>query len=472
MTKLWGGRFSKNTDALVEEFNSSISFDWRLYKQDILGSIAHATMLSKCNIITEEDRDLIIKGLKEILAEIENNSFEFKVSLEDIHLNIEKVLTDKIGQAGGRLHTARSRNDQVALDTHMYLKEEIKEVSNLILSMQEAIIEVCNKYPKTIMPGYTHLQRAQPILFSHHLLAYFFMLERDFRRFKGAFESADIMPLGAGALAGTTYPIDRHMVADELKFSRVYENSLDAVSDRDYILEFMSAASILMMHLSRISEEIILWCSSEFSFVELDDAHATGSSIMPQKKNPDIPELVRGKTGRVFGHLIALLTVTKGLPLAYNKDLQEDKEGLFDTIDTIKFSLAVYKEILLGMKVNEVRMRAVLRDDFSNATDMADYLVKKGMPFRQAHEVAGKCVAYCIAEKKALLDLSLEEFKSFSELFSEDVLEAMQIETCVDKRNSFGGTGSSQVQKTLQIAAGIISKEKETVSVYKAKTHF
>ena len=472
MTKLWGGRFSKNTDALIEEFNSSISFDWRLYKQDILGSIAHAKMLFKCNIITEEDKNLIVNGLQEILAEIENNSFEFKVSLEDIHLNIEKVLTDKVGQAGGRLHTARSRNDQVALDTHMYLKEEIKEISSLILSMQEAIVEVCNKYPKTIMPGYTHLQRAQPILLSHHLLAYFFMLERDFRRFKGAFESSDIMPLGAGALAGTTYPIDRHMVADELKFSRIYENSLDAVSDRDYILEFMSAASILMMHLSRLSEEIILWCSSEFSFVELDDAHSTGSSIMPQKKNPDVPELIRGKSGRVFGHLIALLTVTKGLPLAYNKDLQEDKEGLFDTIDTIKFSLAVYKEILLGMKVNEERMRSVLKEDFSNATDMADYLVKKGMPFRQAHEVTGKCVAYCIVNNKTLLDLSAEKFKSFSELFSEDILEAIKIENCVDNRVSFGGTASSQVKNTLRIVATIIKSEKGIISAYNKKTHF
>lgn len=466
MSKLWGGRFAKNTDVMVEEFTSSISFDQRMYAEDIAGSIAHATMLAKCKIIGTDEANTIIEGLKSILADIEAGNFTFEVALEDIHMNIEKRLTDRIGTVGGKLHTARSRNDQVALDTHMYLKREIATIGALMSELQQAIVEVAEKNKSVIMPGYTHLQRAQPILFSHHMMAYFFMLARDFRRLQGVWEGTDIMPLGAGALAGTTFPIDRHFVASELNFSQVYENSMDAVSDRDYILEFLSFSSILMMHLSRISEEIILWSSSEFSFIELDDGHCTGSSIMPQKKNPDVAELVRGKTGRVFGHLMGLLTTAKGLPLAYNKDLQEDKEGMFDTIDTLKFSLTVYASMLRGMKVNEQVMGVAVRNDFSNATDMADYLVKKGLPFRQAHEVVGKCVAYCLGQSKWLMDLSLPEFKEFSPLFESDILEAIKVETCVDARNSYGGTSSTGVQQEFIIAEQILEKQQTILEMF------
>ena len=369
--QLWGGRFSKSTDEMINDFQASIDFDKRMYNEDIAGSIAHATMLAKVGIISEADRDDIIKGLKDIYKKIEEGNFSFEVALEDIHMNIEKRLTDAIGEAGGRLHTARSRNDQVALDTHMFIRRQVVEVEKLILDMQAALVETARKYSDVIMPGYTHLQRAQPILFSHHMMAYFSMLKRDFDRFRGVYERCDIMPLGAGALAGTTFPIDRPFVAEQLNFDAIYSNSLDAVSDRDYIMEFLSAASILMVHLSRLSEETILWCSREFFFIELDDAHCTGSSMMPQKKNPDVSELVRGKTGRVMGHLMAMLTTVKGLPLAYNKDLQEDKEGIFDAIDTIKFSLAVYARILRGMKVRKDVMRRAVAEDFSNATDLA-----------------------------------------------------------------------------------------------------
>ena len=396
MAKLWGGRFSKTTDEMINEFQASIDFDKRMYYEDIKGSIAHATMLKKCNIITEKDHEDIVNGLTAILNDIESGNFSFDIALEDIHMNIEKRLTERIGVAGGKLHTARSRNDQVALDTHMYVRKEVANIAKLLIELEESFVEMAQKNSDVIMPGYTHLQRAQPILFSHHMLAYFYMLNRDFARLEGVYDRADIMPLGAGALAGTTFPIDRHYVAEQLNFAQIYANSLDAVSDRDYILEFLSFASILMMHLSRISEEIILWCSKEFSFIELDDAHCTGSSMMPQKKNPDVSELVRGKTGRVIGHLMAMLTTAKGLPLAYNKDLQEDKEGLFDTIDTVKFSLSVYAQMIKAMRVNKEKMLLATKEDFSNATDMADYLVKKGLPFRDAHEVAGKSVSYCI----------------------------------------------------------------------------
>jgi argininosuccinate lyase len=459
--KLWGGRFSKSTDEMINEFQASISFDKRMYHEDIAGSIAHATMLAKCGIIAEADRDAIVGGLKEILASIENGEFSFDIALEDIHMNIEKRLTEAIGDAGGRLHTARSRNDQVALDTHMYVRREIVNIEQLVIDMQQALVETAEKYSDAIMPGYTHLQRAQPILFSHHMMAYFSMLGRDFDRLKGCYERADIMPLGAGALAGTTFPIDREYVAAQLNFEAVYTNSLDAVSDRDYILEFLAAASILMMHLSRLSEEIILWCSREFSFIELDDAHCTGSSMMPQKKNPDVSELVRGKTGRVIGHLMAMLTTAKGLPLAYNKDLQEDKEGLFDTIDTVKFSLAVYAQMMRGMKVNKENMRKAVSEDFSNATDLADYLVKKGLPFRQAHEVSGKAVHFCIEQKKWLQDLTTAEFKELSPLFEEDIREAIQPETCVKNRNSLGGTSYHQVDTQLALAKDLLSVQQK-----------
>ncbi|MGL6017009.1 MAG: argininosuccinate lyase [Selenomonadaceae bacterium] len=459
--KLWGGRFSKSTDEMINEFQASISFDKRMYHEDIAGSIAHATMLAKCGIIAEADRDAIVGGLKEILASIESGEFSFDIALEDIHMNIEKRLTEAIGEAGGRLHTARSRNDQVALDTHMYVRREIVNIEQLVIDMQQALVETAEKYSDVIMPGYTHLQRAQPILFSHHMMAYFSMLGRDFDRLKGCYERADIMPLGAGALAGTTFPIDREYVAAQLNFEAVYTNSLDAVSDRDYILEFLAAASILMMHLSRLSEEIILWCSREFSFIELDDAHCTGSSMMPQKKNPDVSELVRGKTGRVIGHLMAMLTTAKGLPLAYNKDLQEDKEGLFDTIDTVKFSLAVYAQMMRGMKVNKDNMRKAVSEDFSNATDLADYLVKRGLPFRQAHEVAGKAVHFCIEQKKWLQDLTTAEFKALSPLFEEDIREAIQPETCVKNRNSLGGTSYHQVDMQLALAKDLLSVQQK-----------
>jgi argininosuccinate lyase len=444
---------------MINEFQASISFDKRMYHEDIAGSIAHATMLAKCGILSEKDKDAIVKGLKEILKEIEDGRFDFSVDLEDIHMNIEKRLTEAIGEAGGRLHTARSRNDQVALDTHMYVRKEIVAVEKEILNLQEALREAAEKYKDVIMPGYTHLQRAQPILFGHHLLAYFSMLARDFARFEGVYKRADIMPLGAGALAGTTFPIDRQMVQQMLHFESIYNNSLDAVSDRDYILEFLSAASILMVHLSRLSEETILWCTREFHFIELDDAHCTGSSMMPQKKNPDVSELVRGKTGRVIGHLMAMLTTVKGLPLAYNKDLQEDKEGIFDAIDTVKFSLAVYAELIRGMKVHEDVMKRAVTEDFSNATDLADYLVKKGMPFREAHAVSGTAVHQCIEQGKYLEDMTMEEYKALSPLFDNDVYDAIRAETCVKNRNSFGGTSYQQVEMQLQAAKDLLSAE-------------
>ena len=466
MAKLWGGRFSKTTDEMINEFQASIDFDKRMYYEDIKGSIAHATMLKKCNIITEKDHEDIVNGLTAILNDIESGNFSFDIALEDIHMNIEKRLTERIGVAGGKLHTARSRNDQVALDTHMYVRKEVANIAKLLIELEESFVEMAQKNSDVIMPGYTHLQRAQPILFSHHMLAYFYMLNRDFARLEGVYDRADIMPLGAGALAGTTFPIDRHYVAEQLNFAQIYANSLDAVSDRDYILEFLSFASILMMHLSRISEEIILWCSKEFSFIELDDAHCTGSSMMPQKKNPDVSELVRGKTGRVIGHLMAMLTTAKGLPLAYNKDLQEDKEGLFDTIDTVKFSLSVYAQMIKAMRVNKDKMLLATKEDFSNATDMADYLVKKGLPFRDAHEVAGKSVSYCIEQDKWLMDLTLEEFKQFSPLFDEDILEEIKVETCVANRNSYGGTSYSQVEQSLKNAAEIMKKQQNVLDRY------
>ena len=461
--QLWGGRFSKTTDEMINEFQASIGFDKRMYHEDIAGSIAHATMLEKCGILTTEDRDKIVGGLRDILAQIERGEFSFDIALEDIHMNIEKRLTEAIGEAGGRLHTARSRNDQVALDTHMYVRRQVVEVQRLIEDLQRALVETAAKYSDVIMPGYTHLQRAQPILFSHHLMAYFAMLSRDFARFRGVYARADIMPLGAGALAGTTFPIDREFVARQLNFEHIYHNSLDAVSDRDYIMEFLSAASMLMVHLSRLSEETILWCSREFSFVELDDAHCTGSSMMPQKKNPDVSELVRGKTGRVIGHLMAMLTTVKGLPLAYNKDLQEDKEGIFDAIDSVKFSLAVYAQLLRSMKVKPEVMKRAVTEDFSNATDLADYLVKKGLPFRQAHAVSGKAVHYCIEQGKWLEDMTMEEFQALSPLFAADIKEAIRPETCVKNRNSLGGTSYRQVDLQLQAARELLAAESKVV---------
>ena len=460
MAKLWGGRFSKNTNELVDAFNASIEFDKRLYHEDIRGSIAHATMLGRAGIIPVADAEEIVNGLKQILADIEAGDFSFEVSLEDIHMNIEARLTERIGSAGARLHTARSRNDQVALDMHMYMKREVVEIGELLLKFEQVLLTVAKEHEKTLMPGYTHLQRAQPITFAHHLLAYFNMLQRDFRRLQGVWAGADIMPLGAGAIAGTTFPIDRFDVASQLNFADVYANSMDAVSDRDYVLEFLSFASILMMHLSRLSEEVCLWSSTEFAFIELDDAFATGSSMMPQKKNPDIAELVRGKTGRVYGHLQALLVTVKGLPLTYNKDLQEDKEGLFDAIDTIKFSLAVYSDMIATMKVNVDKMEQAVSKDFSNATDLADYLVRKGLPFRQAHEVVGKCVAYAIKAGKFLPEITLKEYKEFSELFEADLLDTLKPENCVAARTSYGGPAFTENAKQLIRGAEILNRQK------------
>ena len=467
--KLWGGRFSKTTDEMINEFQASIGFDRRMYREDIAGSLAHAAMLAKVGILSEEDRAAIEKGLKDILAQIEHGDFDFSVALEDIHMNIEKRLTDAIGDAGSRLHTARSRNDQVALDTHLFVRHAVVDVMAHIRALQQAFTESAAQHRDVIMPGYTHLQRAQPILFSHHLMAYFGMLARDFERFQGVYARTDIMPLGAGALAGTTLLIDRQFVAQRLHFERIYTNSLDAVSDRDYILEFLSAASILMVHLSRLSEEIILWCSREFSFVELDDAHCTGSSMMPQKKNPDVSELVRGKTGRVVGHLMAMLMAVKGLPLAYNKDLQEDKEGLFDAIDTVKFSLAVYAQLIRGMKLREDVMRHAVEADYSNATDLADYLVRKGLPFRKAHAVAGQAVAQCLARGICLADLPIADYQQLSPLFAEDIYNAISPETCVSCRNSYGGTSYEQAEMQLEAAKNLMTEEARMISVLTEK---
>ena len=465
-TKLWGGRFQKQTAVEVEKFNNSIEFDQRLYAEDIEGSIAHARMLGEQGIIEKSEAEQIIAGLVRVKEIIEAGEFDFKIEYEDIHMNIEKVLTDLIGPVAGKLHTARSRNDQVSLDTHLHLRKEIDAIVGLLLNFQEAILEIAEREKEVIFPGYTHLQRAQPIRFSHHLLAYFFMIERDIERLLDCRKRTDMMPLGAGAMAGTTFPIDREQVMMELGFQRMYENSLDAVSDRDYIIEFLSFASILMMHLSRLSEEIILWSSSEFGFIELDDAYSTGSSIMPQKKNPDVAELVRGKTGRVYGNLLALLTTMKGLPLAYNKDMQEDKEGLFDTIDTIKFSLTVYPEMLRTMKVFGEKTLATLSHDFSNATDLADYLVRLGIPFREAHHITGTAVHYAIQRQKVLLELSDEELAEISPLLTPKCREAISIEKCVDNRNSRGGTGKIAVENELKLAKESFHKLKEYLNNY------
>ncbi len=443
--KLWGGRFTQPTDKFVEEFTASIDFDKRLYHQDIRGSIAHARMLGKQGIISMDDMESIVHGLQEILRQIESGQFTFSVALEDIHMNIESRLSDKIGEAGKRLHTGRSRNDQVALDIRLYLRDEIVEISAYLDLLIDALIEQAEKNIQVIMPGYTHLQTAQPILFSHHLMAYVEMFRRDRGRMEDCLKRMNVSPLGAGALAGTTFPIDREHVAEQLDFPDTTRNSLDSVSDRDFALEFLAGSSILMMHLSRFSEELILWSTSEFKFIELSDGFCTGSSIMPQKKNPDVPELVRGKTGRVYGNLMALLTVMKGLPLAYNKDMQEDKEPLFDTIDTVKGSLKIFVDMIRELRVNAERMLAAAGGGYSTATDVADYLVRKGMPFRDAHEVVGKCVAYCVSSGKDLPGLTLEEWRSFSSRFDEDIADSITLEASVNARSATGGTARERV---------------------------
>ncbi len=449
--KLWGGRFSKATNAMVDDFNSSIRFDERLYKQDIMGSIAHVTMLGEQNIIPLEDSKQIIAALKEILAEIEAGKVTFDIEAEDIHMNIEKILIEKIGDVGKKLHTGRSRNDQVALDMRMYIKEEILAIDAMIADLQKALLELCKANLDTIMPGYTHLQKAQPITFAHHLMAYFEMLKRDRSRFMDTYKRTNSLPLGSGALATTTYPLNRERVAELLEFEEVCLNSIDGVSDRDFCIELLADISTLMMHLSRFSEEIILWCSNEFGFIELDDAYSTGSSIMPQKKNPDIPELVRGKTGRVYGSLISLLTTMKGLPLAYNKDMQEDKEVTFDAIDTIKMCLPIFKDMLLTLRVNKENMYKGAGGGFTNATDAADYLVKKGVHFRNAHEIIGKLVLYCVNNSKTLEELSLEEYRSISDVFSEDLYDEISLEACVNKRNVIGGPSKLMMEKVIAI---------------------
>lgn len=469
---MWGGRFTKAEEKNALDFNASISYDCRMYREDIAGSIAHAKMLAAHGIISKEDQEKITKGLLSIKKEIDEGTFPFSVELEDIHMNIEKRLTEEIGDAGARLHTARSRNDQCALDLHMYMKRNIARLSEKLIAVLEALLAASKKYQDVILPGYTHMQRAQPVLFAHHMLAYFAMLERDFKRLEDCYDMCDMSPIGACALAGTTYPTHPEEEANDLHFASVYGNSLDAVSDRDYLLQFLSFASICAMHLSRLSEEFIYWSTSEFQFIELDDGYSTGSSIMPQKKNPDMCELIRGKTGRVYGHLIGLLTVMKGLPLAYDKDMQEDKEGVFDALDTLYFALDIYAGMISTMTVNGDHTRQVLESDFSNATDMADYLAKKGLPFRQAHAVVGNAVHYCIEHHKVLLDLSMEEFRSMSPLFEEDIKEALSIENCVKNRESYGGTGPKSVERQQTHAGDMIAKMKEMSASWKEEMAF
>lgn len=458
MSKLWGGRFTKETNKLVEEYTASISFDQQLAMEDIEGSLAHVQMLGECTIIPQEDAELIKQGLLKIKKKIEQGEVEFTVALEDIHMNIEKLLIDEIGPVGGKLHTGRSRNDQVATDMHLYLKHKTEEMIGLVENVQQAFLMQAKDNVETIIPGYTHLQRAQPISFAHHVMTYFWMLERDKERLQDSLKRVNILPLGAGALAGTTFPINRERVADILGFDQIYPNSMDAVSDRDFILEFLSIASILMTHISRLSEELVIWSSQEFQFVELDDSFCTGSSIMPQKKNPDVPELLRAKTGRVYGNLMGLLTVIKGLPLAYNKDMQEDKEGMFDTVATLDGALRLLAPMIGTMTVNKEKMKKAVKEDYSNATDIADYLVTKGLPFREAHEVIGKIVLYSIQNKKYLLDLTIEEYKQFNSLFEEDIYPILEPEHVVAARNSLGGTAPKQVLQQIKLAEQKLSK--------------
>jgi len=461
MAKMWAGRFQKEESKDVNDFNSSISFDSRMYKEDILGSIAHARMLGNQNIISKDDSELIIKTLTEILDDIENNKLKFDYEAEDIHMFIESVLTDRIGEVGKRLHTSRSRNDQVALDIRLYLKNSIKEILDELYDVIVTFKNLASKNKKTIMPGYTHLQRAQPITLCNHLLAYAFMFKRDYERFNDAIKRMNYSPLGSCALAGTTYPIDRYQVANELGFDGIMLNSLDGVSDRDYAVELLSASSILMMHLSRFSEEIIMWCSWEFKFIELDDAYSTGSSIMPQKKNPDICELIRGKTGRVYGDLITLLTMLKGIPLAYNKDMQEDKEALFDALDTLKMCLKILKPMVETMKINKNNMRNAAAKGFINATDLADYLVKKGMAFRSAYKISGTIVSYCIENNTVLEELPLKVYKKYSDLFENDLYQYIDLEECTFKRTSIGASGLNSVNVQLKDINKFLNKIKK-----------
>ncbi len=456
-SKMWGGRFRKPPHRLTEEFNASLSFDKRLYRQDIRGSMAHAEMLAKQGLLTEEEGKLITKALQEIMAALERGELQFDPGVEDIHTQVELWLIERIGEPAKKLHTGRSRNDQVALDVRMYLKEEIGEIKGLLLDLEETLLDLAEEHIYTVMPGYTHLQKGQPVTLAHHFMAYFEMFFRDLGRLEDCEKRVDFMPLGSGALAGSGLDLDREYVREKLGFAQLTRNSLDAVSDRDFVLEFLSFASITMMHLSRFCEELVLWSTDEFKFVEMDDAFATGSSLMPQKKNPDVAELIRGKTGRVYGDLICLLTVMKGLPLAYNKDMQEDKEALFDGIDTLKKCLAVFIPMLQTARFNRQRMAEAAQGGFTNATDLADYLVVKGVPFRKAHEIAGQAVLYCIEQGKSLEDLSLEEFKHFSPVIEDDVFERISLKGCVNSRKLKGGTAPSAVKEAVKEARELLS---------------
>jgi argininosuccinate lyase len=457
MKKPWSGRFTHKTSGIVESFTESISFDKRLWKHDIRGSIAHAKMLAKQGIIPAKDADAIVKGLLEISAEIESGKFRFRNELEDIHMNIEAELARKIGSAGKKLHTARSRNDQVALDIRLYLREETEDIISKILRFQKTLLLIAEKHIDTIMPGYTHLQRAQPVLLSHHLLAYMEMLERDKSRFADSLRRLNVLPLGACALAGTTLPSDRTFVAKELGFKAVSANSIDTVSDRDFAVEFLSCACICIMHLSRLAEELVLWSTEEFRFIEISDEFTTGSSIMPQKKNPDVAELIRGKTGRVYGNLMSLLTLMKGLPLSYNRDMQEDKIPLFDTVDTLKICLEIINAMFPGITFNKKRMSATAGEGYSTATDIAEYLVRKGVPFREAHEITGRIVLHCIQNNIGLHELDLKELKSFSQVISKDIFPSLEPAASVRERSSYGGTSPSQVIKQIRRYKKILS---------------
>ena len=456
--KLWGGRFTKSTDSFTDHFHSSISFDQRMYKEDITGSIAHAAMLGKQGVISMEDSELLQKTLKELLADIEAGKVEFDEKAEDIHMNIETLLIERIGDVGKRLHTGRSRNDQVALDIRMYNREQIKDIKALLLELIEALNTIAENNVNTIMPGYTHLQRAQPVTLAHHVLTYCEMFKRDVDRLGDTYRRTSVMPLGSGALAATTYPLDRQAVCDALGFDSITLDSMDGVSDRDFCIDLLSALSVIMMHLSRFCEEIILWSSHEFKFVELDDAYSTGSSIMPQKKNPDMAELIRGKTGRVYGHLMGMLTMMKGLPLAYNKDMQEDKEAVFDSIDTVKMCLPVFTNMIKTAVFNKTNMYKAAKGGFTNATDAADWLVKKGVPFRDAHAILGHLVLYCINNDKGLEDLTLDEFRAISPVFDESVYEAISVEKCVEARSIPGGPSPEYIKKLIEINKEYLKK--------------
>ncbi len=456
--KLWGGRFSKDTAEIVDNFNASIEYDQKLYKHDITGSIAHAKMLGKTGIIAEDESLKIIEGLNSILIDIENNKVEFKVSLEDIHMNIETLLIKRIGDVGKKLHTARSRNDQVAVDIRLYLRDEISDICGLLKNLLVSLVDISEKHTETIMPGYTHLQRAQPITLAYHLMAYFQMFQRDYSRLVDCKKRLNIMPLGSGALAGVSYDTDREFLASELGFDGFSENGLDAVSDRDFVVEFINCSSIIMMHLSRFCEELILWNSQEFQFIEMDDSYSTGSSIMPQKKNPDIAELIRGKTGRVYGNLTNILTVLKSLPLAYNKDMQEDKPPLFDTVDTVKICLEIFVQMIDSIEFNKDKMKNAVSAGFMNATDVADYLVKRGVPFRSSHEIVGKMVLYCIQNEKTIDSLTIEEFNDFSSHFDEGIIEAVNPETCIRSKISYGSTSPTSVNKMIENAKTNLTK--------------